>query len=73
MIQLNRNHYLLLDYHNEIFTSYDDVNRLIGWLIGKPHGHRVVLVVKGDKAKLLTIPSDLLGFRDVLLTTMNGL
>jgi hypothetical protein len=73
MIQLTRNHYLVLNYPAEVFQTFDDVNKLAGWLVGKRTGHLVIAVVKGDRSRLFTVPQDLLGFRDVLLKTMTSL
>ena len=73
MIQLNRNHYLVLNYSAEVFQMFDDVNRLAGWLVGKRTSHLVVAVVKGDKARFFTVPHDLVEFRNDILKTMNAL
>jgi len=73
MIQLNRNHYLVLNYPTEIFQKFDDVNKLAGWLVGKRTSHLVIAVVKGDKARFFTVPQDLLEFRNDLLKIMNAL
>ena len=74
MITLNRNYYMLANEASETFVKYDDAYRLVGWLMGKRTHNFVVHVIKGDKAKLLTVNNDdVLGFQKVLLETMANL
>lgn len=73
MIQLNRNRYLVLNDTAEVFNSFDDVNRLLAWLVGKRTSHLTVAVVKGSKARLMTVSNDLIEFRDLLTKTMSEL
>jgi hypothetical protein len=75
MIKLDRNYYLLHNTGGDNVNRYDDPMRLIGWLMGKQKYHRnyIIHVIKGDKARLLTIPDDLIMFQKTLLDTMNSL
>jgi hypothetical protein len=73
MIQLNRNRYLVLNDTAEVFNSFDDVNRLLGWLVGKRTSHLTVYVVKGYRARLMPVSNDLLEFREILTKTMSEL
>jgi len=74
MIQLNRSRYLVLNDTAEVFSSFDDVNRLLAWLVGKRTSHLTIAVVKGSKATLLSVDSqDLVTFRAVLTKTMSEL
>lgn len=73
MIQLNRNRFLVLNYPAETFLAFDDPLRLISFLIGKRTGHLVIVVLKGDRAKFLTVDNDLATFSRTLNETMAAL
>lgn len=73
MITLNRNYYMLENRASETFVNYDDAYRLVGWLMGKRTHNFVVHVIKGDKAKLLTVGEDPIEFQKTLLVTMANL
>jgi len=70
---LNRNYYLVHNTVSETVTHYDDPYRLVGWLCGKRTNHLVIHVIKGDKAKLLTVENDVIAFQKRLIETMNSL
>ena len=70
---LNRNYYLVHNTVSETVTHYDDVYRLIGWLMGKKTNHLIIHVIKGDRAKLLTVDNDDISFQKRLIDTMNSL
>lgn len=70
---LNRNYYLVHNTIAETVTHYDDAYRLVGWLLGKKTSHLVIHVIKGDRAKLLTVENDVLSFQKRLIETMNTL
>jgi hypothetical protein len=72
-MQLNRNRYLLENTVAETCMSYDDPNRLAGWLIGKKSFHLIVHVIKGDKSKLMLVPQDLTHFHTDLNKAMQSL
>ena len=72
-MNLNRNYYLVHNTVAETVTHYDDVHRLVGWLMGKKTHHLIVHVIKGDKARLLMVDNDVLAFQKKLLDTMNSL
>lgn len=73
MITLNRNYFRLLNTGSETFVNYDDAYRLVGWLMGKRTHNFIVEVIKGDKARLLTVDSDPIEFQKKLLATMANL
>lgn len=70
---LNRNFYLVHNTISETVTHYDDAYRLAAWLLGKRTNHLIVYVVKGDKAKLVTVDNDIMAFQKYLVETMNKL
>lgn len=57
--------------------AYDDVDRLVTWLIGKRVNHLMVIVMKGEKcgpkAYRVGVYEDLMDLRKDLLATMNSL
>jgi len=70
---LNRNYYLVHNTQSDTVTHYDEVHRLVGWLMGKKTQHLTIIVVKGDKARLLSVDGDPFAFQKKLLDTMANL
>jgi hypothetical protein len=70
---LNRSFYRLVNNASETFVNYDDAYRLVGWLMGKRTQNFTVEVIKGNKAKLLPVNTDVLAFQKELLDTMASL
>lgn len=74
-MRLNRNSYWLFNTIGETFMVYDEVDRLVTWLVGKRTNHLLILVVKGQKTSpLLTIDTnDMMELRRELIGVMNSL
>ena len=70
---LNRNYYLVVNTIAETATHFDDALRLVTSLFGRRTNHLVIHVIKGDKARLLTVENDVVGFQKRLIETMNTL
>lgn len=72
-MKLDRNFYLIHNTVSDTVTHYDDALRLINWLVGKKTNHLVIHVIKGDKAKLLTVDAAVEMMQRKLTDTMNAL
>ena len=74
MIRLEQNQYFLLDFTTEVFTRFDTIDQLMRQLVTRRRtGHLVVQVVKKDRARLLPVDNDLLGFNQKLQKVMGEL
>ena len=72
-MKLDRNFYLIHNTVSDTVTHYDDALRLINWLVGKKTNHLVIHVIKGDKAKLLTVDAAVEMMQRKLTDAMNAL
>jgi hypothetical protein len=75
MIRLDgRQQYWLLDTYNDIFTRHDSTDTIMRQLVTrKSTGNLLVVVAKGDKAKLLPVSRDLMEFNKTMQSTMANL
>ena len=70
MIQLNRNRYIVINDAAGSADSFDDINRLMSYLIGKRTHSMTLVVAKGSKACIMGINNELEEFRKLLIKVM---
>ena len=67
--------YRILNQPSEVYTTYSDAHRLVGWLCGKKTGHFLIQVVgtKGRVQEFVVGDMDPGEFQRRLISTMKDL